>query len=104
MAKIFRYILLLILVQSITGLSISNAQSITSASGIVKDSVSGEPLPYVSVYFDGTTIGVMTDDNGMFSLKNDKGNTKLAAASLGYDTKFVNLKSGSKNDGLEIQQ
>lgn len=102
MAKIFRYILLLILVQSITGLSISNAQSITSASGIVKDSVSGEPLPYVSVYFDGTTIGVMTDDNGMFSLKNDKGHTKLAAASLGYDTKFINLKSGSKNDGLEI--
>lgn len=78
------------------------AQSITSASGIVKDSITGEPLPFVSVYFDGTTIGVMSDDDGAFNLQNTQGNTHLAAASLGYNTKKVELKAGQKNDNLVL--
>lgn len=102
MVRIIRYILLLVLLQTVTGISITYAQSITSASGIVKDSVTNEPLPFVSVYFEGSTIGDMTDDDGMFTLQNDKGYTKLAATSLGYDTKTISLKPGQKNDGVEI--
>ena len=44
----------------------------------------------------------MTDDNGTFTLQNNQGYTKLAAASLGYDTKFIDLKPGNKNDNLEL--
>ena len=44
----------------------------------------------------------MTDDNGTFTLQNNQGYTKLAAASLGYDTKFIDLKPGKKNDNLEV--
>ena len=61
MVKRIRFILLLVLLQAVTGLSVLYAQSITSASGIVKDSITGEPLAFVSVYFDGSTIGAMTD-------------------------------------------
>ena len=103
MVKRIRFILLLVLLQAVTGLSVLYAQSITSASGIVKDSITGEPLAFVSVYFDGSTIGAMTDDNGKFTLQNDKGYNKLAFASLGYDTKVIDLKKYQKNDGLDIK-
>ena len=102
MVRFIRYIILIALLQAVAGIFLSHAQSFTSASGIVKDSISGEPLPFVSVYFDGSTIGAMTDDNGTFTLQNNQGYTKLAAASLGYDTKFIDLKPGKKNDNLEV--
>ena len=102
MVKFIRYIILIALLQVVAGTFLSHAQSFTSASGIVKDSITGEPLPFVSVYFDGSTIGAMTDDNGTFTLQNNQGYTKLAAASLGYDTKFIDLKPGKKNDNLEV--
>ena len=102
MVRFIRYIILIALLQAVVGIFLSHAQSFTSASGIVKDSTTGEPLPFVSVYFDGSTIGAMTDDNGTFTLQNNQGYTKLAAASLGYDTKFIDLKPGKKNDNLEV--
>ena len=102
MVRFIRYIILIALLQVVAGTFLSHAQSFTSASGIVKDSITGEPLPFVSVYFDGSTIGAMTDDNGTFTLQNTQGYTKLAAASLGYDTKFIDLKPGKKNDNLEL--
>lgn len=102
MVRFIRYIILIALLQAVAGIFLSHAQSFTSASGIVKDSITGELLPFVSVYFDGSTIGAMTDDNGTFTLQNNQGYTKLAAASLGYDTKFIDLKPGKKNDNLEV--
>ena len=56
MVRFIRYIILIALLQAVAGIFLSHAQSFTSASGIVKDSITGEPLPFVSVYFDGSTI------------------------------------------------
>lgn len=103
MVKRIHYISLLMLLHIVAGFSVAHAQSITSASGIVKDSITGEPLSYVSVLFENSTVGTMTDDNGHFSLQNDKGLTNLVVSSLGYDTKIVPLKAGKKNDGLDIR-
>ncbi len=36
--------------------------------GTVLDSTNHEPVPFVTVYFDGTTNGQTTDDNGQFAL------------------------------------
>ena len=102
MIRSIRYITLLVLLQFVTGISVLYAQSITSASGIVRDSVSGEPLSYVSVMFENSTIGAMTDDDGAFSLQNDKGLTRLVVSSLGYDNKVVNLQAGQKNNALNV--
>ncbi|MDD4514593.1 DUF5686 and carboxypeptidase-like regulatory domain-containing protein [Massilibacteroides sp.] len=101
MIKIIRNISILFLFV-IFGTLLSHAQNITSASGIVKDSISGEPLSYVSVIFENSTIGAMTDDAGKFTLQNNSGFTKLVVSSLGYDTKRIPLKQGSKNEGLVI--
>lgn len=73
MIRSIRYITLLVLLQFVTGISVLYAQSITSASGIVRDSVSGEPLSYVSVMFENSTIGAMTDDDGASASRMTKG-------------------------------
>ena len=102
MQKIVRYIFLTFTILIFGSMGMTHAQT-TSASGVVRDSISGEVLSYVSVIFDKSMIGAMTDDNGAFSLQNDKGFTKLVISSLGYDTKTIMLKRGSKNSGLNIK-
>lgn len=101
MVKRFRYIYILFIFIIIGSLR-SYGQSITSISGIVKDSISGEVLSYVSVIFENSTIGAMTDDFGKFSLQNNLGLTKLSISSLGYNTKTIELKAGRKNEAIEV--
>lgn len=54
--------------------------------GKVVDS-KGEPLPLVNVFVKGTTIGVLTDDNGGYSIKipNNNSTTTLVYSSVGYE-------------------
>jgi hypothetical protein len=80
----------------------SVAQNVTTASGIVRDSITGEALSFVAIQFEKTSIGGMTDDDGKFSLQNDKGYTRLVVSSLGYDEKIVTLRAG-RNDNLDIR-
>ena len=93
------YILIVFLLNIITGTSALQAQ-ITKASGIVKDSITGEVLPFVSIYFEGSTIGDITDENGVFSIQNSEGYIKLSANYLGYNTKTITLKKGQENNNL----
>lgn len=119
MVRPIRYITLLVLLQFVTAAVCASAvvvgagvstttwpqqqhATMTTAAGIVRDSVSGEPLSYVSVMFEGSTIGTMTDDDGAFNLQNDKGLTRLVVSSLGYDNKVVTLKAGQKNEALDV--
>ena len=44
----------------------------------------------------------MTDDNGAFSLQNDKGYTTLVVSSMGYTEKEIQLKAGKNNAALAI--
>ncbi len=70
--------------------------------GLVTDSVSGEPLPYVSIIVKGTTTGAATDLDGRFSLTvpSSASGKMLEVSYLGYSTKQVPLKSGQS---LSIQ-
>lgn len=57
----------------------------TRVRGTVYDAETGEPLPFVGVYFDGTTIGISTDLDGHFSLETRSPDAKvLTAQLLGY--------------------
>ncbi|MCP9756519.1 carboxypeptidase-like regulatory domain-containing protein [Lacihabitans sp. CCS-44] len=53
--------------------------------GTVSDSVSGNGLPFVNVYFQGSTIGTQTDENGNFRITNVKsGKYKLVASMVSF--------------------
>jgi len=62
----------------------SATAQITKIRGKVTDSSTGEPVPFVNVYFKGTTIGTTTDLNGFFSLETRQASDSVAASSVGF--------------------
>ncbi|MDR1653231.1 MAG: DUF5686 and carboxypeptidase regulatory-like domain-containing protein, partial [Prevotellaceae bacterium] len=82
--------------------SILRAQSGVSVSGIVADSLSGEPIAYASAVLQGSNAGTMTDSDGSFYIKNNTGRDTLTVNSLGYNTKKIALKKNNHNDNLKI--
>ncbi|WP_277464005.1 DUF5686 and carboxypeptidase-like regulatory domain-containing protein [Parabacteroides sp. PF5-6] len=103
MSRLSLYIPLIILLFLTAGFTQAMAQTTTTATGKVLDGATNEPLSFVSVMFEHSTIGAMTDDEGVFNLQNDKGYSNLIVSSLGYDTQSIKLTPGRKNEGLEIR-
>lgn len=68
--------------------------------GVVRDSVSREVLPYVSVYYKGTTTGAMTDDKGAFEIEKISGGN-LTVSCIGYK-EFSSLISKQRVKPMQI--
>ena len=69
-----------------------DAQS-TKVKGRVTDADTGEGIPFVGVYYKGTTIGISTDLDGNYSIETrDPTAQVLTASILGYDTQEVNVQ------------
>lgn len=76
----------------------ATAQS-TKVKGKVTDAVSGEPIPFVSIYFTGTTIGTTTDMEGHYYIETTKPTgTELTAMLLGYEQVASPIKPKSFNE------
>ena len=71
------------------------AQS-TRVRGRVTEAGTGEPIPFASVYFDGTTIGISTDLEGRYSLETRSRDAQVLTASLlGYQSQSVPVTTGA---------
>jgi len=70
------------------------SQGTTALQGVVKDSVTNEVLPFVTVQFEGTSIGVFTDDNGKFYIRNRANKTDVSISFLGYKTHILTIPAG----------
>lgn len=59
--------------------------------GIVLDSLTNEPIPYVSVYLKGTSEGSTTNNNGRFQFKTSRPEATLVISAVGFKewTRFV---------------
>ena len=66
--------------------------------GIVKDSLSGKPIPYVNIWVQNENIGSTSEENGSFSL-DAKQEKMLIFSALGYETK----KISSTNDAVFLK-
>lgn len=86
-----------------------------AVTGVVKDSISGETIIGANVVIQGTTTGVSTDVNGLFSLQLNKGNYTLQVSFIGYKTIYqpitvsntplhltFSLKSSLEIEGVEV--
>ena len=56
--------------------------------GVVKDSLSGKPIPYVNIWVENENIGSTSEENGSFSL-DAKQEKMLIFSALGYETKKI---------------
>lgn len=74
----------------------------TTVKGIVRDSVTNKPLEFVTISFDKTTIGKLTNEDGRFSLTNRAGHNVVLVTLMGYETKRITVPLG-KTTELDIK-
>lgn len=72
--------------------------------GVVTDSLTNEPIPYLSVFYEGKGVGGITDNDGHYNVETRKGWNKLTFSSVGYVTKVVNIIPGvTKNMNVRMR-
>lgn len=81
------------------GTQSNNQKKVT---GTIKDE-QGMPLPGVSVLVDETTVGVITNTNGNYSITLPAGKTVLIFSFIGYQTQRVSVE-GKNVINLELKQ
>lgn len=72
------------------------AQS-TRVRGTVTDAATGDPLPFASVLFPGTTTGISTDDEGFYSLEIRDTSSRVQALMIGYESQVRTIYRGAFN-------
>ncbi len=79
----------------------------TKVEGVVLDGLTGEPMPYVSVHFQNSKIGTLTDSVGYYMLDTYYGTDSLIFYSSGYLKQIVAVEKDESqeiNITLNIQQ
>jgi len=66
----------------------------TIVTGKVIDAADKESLPFVTVSFPGTTIGVTTDNDGKFSISSSRQFSQLKISFVGYKEVLLNIQPG----------
>ena len=73
----------------------------TEISGVVRDSVTRETLPYVAVYFKNTTRGTTTDLYGKYSILTKEPGV-LVFSMMGYKDYKVNVKADGVKRNIKV--
>ena len=68
-------------------------QTFAQIQGIVKDADTGEPLPFVNVYYEGKGVGGITDIEGRFKVDKMVEWKALTFSSVGYTTEVVPINA-----------
>lgn len=84
---------LIFLGATVTGVSTAFAQK-TIITGTVRDAVTKETLPYVSIFFNDTRIGTQTDVDGNFKISTNEDYNQLKFNYVGYEVLVKNIVVG----------
>ncbi len=77
---------------------VSSTQTRQTVTGVVIDSNTGEPIIGATVQVKGTTIGVSTNENGMYSISFSTQNPILVASFMGYKSSEIVVSNHSNID------
>lgn len=95
MSKYILRLFVLIFVLGGATQSFAQTHTTTTITGVVTDSITQEPLAFISVFLGGSTVGVMTDENGRYTIRTSKTDfTEIGATSVGYKEKRIPVKPG----------
>lgn len=73
------------------------AQSISAQiKGVITDSITNEPLMYITVQYEGKGVGSISNASGEYKVETHKGWDELTFSAIGYTTKKVRFKPGTK--------
>ena len=63
--------------------------------GIVKDSLTGKPIPFVNIWVENENIGSTSEENGTFFINTTEKGKKLIFSTLGYEKKIIKASEAS---------
>ncbi len=89
---------ILILIISSVNLYAQHPVIPTTVKGVVRDSISQEPVPYVAIFFKGSDKGLLTNEKGEFSMTTSVNFICLNVSTMGYKDKEVYVEKGKTND------
>ncbi len=64
--------------------------------GVVKDSLTGKPIPYVNIWVENENIGSTSEENGTFFINTTAIGKRLIFSTLGYEKKIINASATSE--------
>jgi len=64
--------------------------------GIVKDSLSGKPIPFVSVWSENQNIGTTSEENGEFTINLNEKSRGLVFSAIGFSKKKVKISEAKE--------
>lgn len=64
--------------------------------GVVKDSLTGKPIPFVNIWVQNENIGSTTEENGTFFINTTAKDKKLIFSTLGYEKKIIKASKASE--------
>lgn len=92
-----------ILIFSLISLTVLPAFALNvTVKGVVRDSVSREPVPFATVMLKGTERGVLTDDKGRYTITTSLPFDSVFASAIGYSNKTVPIKVKGSSMKLNI--
>ncbi|MDD4739333.1 MAG: carboxypeptidase-like regulatory domain-containing protein [Bacteroidales bacterium] len=71
-------------------------------SGVLIDKDDKTTIPFASIWLEGNTYGVMSDDKGKFSLKLRKENDTIVIRAFGYKLQIVETKKNKKENKIML--
>ena len=71
--------------------------------GVITDSLTNEPLMYITVQYEGKGVGGISNANGEYQVETHKGWDELTFSAVGYITKKVKLKPGTRVLNVKLQ-
>ncbi len=70
----------------------------TTITGIVRDSVNQEPIPYAAIFFKGSDKGLLANEKGEFNMTTSTNFISLSVSTMGYKEKEVFVNKGKTNE------
>jgi uncharacterized protein YbaA (DUF1428 family) len=64
--------------------------------GVVKDSLTGKPVPYVNIWIENENSGTTADEDGNFAVKTTNADKTIVFSAVSYETKRVKLTGVKK--------
>jgi len=64
--------------------------------GVVKDSISGKPIPYVNIWIENENNGTTSEENGEFNISISEKSKKFIVSAIGYKKKTIKISEAKQ--------
>jgi len=64
--------------------------------GVVKDSLTGNPIPYVNIWVENENIGASSEENGTFEIYTSEKSKNLIFSAIGFEKKIIKISESKE--------